>query len=233
MAERPLFLPVAHGALMVRTVMVDFRWFAGMAISQKQKSIVSLHEAATRKGLCGRPLEVSSKSPTSIGVALSAFNLGAVSQRSQKRYTVETVFQSSKVFETGGPYRDLLYGTSREAKKDPRIQESGRLLHFDYFGTTWGLEPKTAFYDWLYIKTLSNSQELMGEASLYDAFTDIEFNPDRSINCQAYSLALFKALQERKMLSEALASKEAFLDVVGYKVISSTNEDTSTQQRLL
>jgi len=73
----------------------------------------------------------------------------------------------------------------------------------------------------------------MDEASLYDAFTDIEFNPDRSINCQAYSLALFRALQERNLLSEALASKEAFLDVVGYNVISSTNEDTSTQQRLL
>lgn len=213
--------------------MVDFRWFAGMAISQKQKSIASLHESATDKGLCGKPLEVSSKSPISIGVALSAFNLGSVSPRSQKHYTVETVFQSSKVFENGGPYRDLLYGTSRDAKKDPRIQESGRLLHFDYFGTTWALEPKTAFYDWLYIKTLSNNQELMDEASLYDAFTDIEFNPDRSINCQAYSLALFKALKERNLLSESLASKEAFLAVVGYNVISSTNEDTSTQQRLL
>jgi len=44
---------------------------------------------------------------------------------------------------------------------------------------------------------------------------------------------LIRALQERNLLSEALASKEAFLDVVGYKVIGSTNEDTSTQQRLL
>lgn len=213
--------------------MVNFRWFAGMAVSQKQKCIASLHEAATKKGLCGRPLEVSTKSPTSIGVALSAFNLGSVSRKSQRRYTVETVFQSSKVFETGGPYRDLLYGTSRDAKKNPRIQESGRLLRFDYFGTIWGLEPKTAFYDWLYISTLAKNQELMDAVSLFDAFTDIEFNPDRSINCQAYSLALFRALQARNLLSEALTSKESFLDVVGYHVISNTSEDTSTQQRLV
>lgn len=233
MAERPLFQPVAHGSLMVRTVMVGFQWFPGMAVSQKQKSIASLHEAAAKKGLCDRPLEVSSKSPISTGVALSAFNLGSVLRRSHKPYTVETVFQASKVFENGGPYRDLLHGTSREAKKDPRIQESGRLLRFDYFGTSWELEPKTAFYDWLYINTLAKNPNLMDEASHYDAFTDIEFNPDRSINCQAYSLALFRALQERGLLSDALASKEAFLDVVGYKVISSTSEDTSMQQRLV
>jgi hypothetical protein len=233
MAKRPLFLPVAQGALMVRTEMVDFQWFAGMAVSQKQKSIASLHESATKKGLCERPLEVSSKSPVSVGVALSAFNLGSFSRRSHQRYTVETVFQSSKVFENDGPFPDLVFSTSREAKKDPRIQQSGRLLRFDYFGTSWELEPKTAFYDWLYIKTLSKNPELMEEAGLYDAFTDIEFNPERSINCQAYSLALFRSLQERKVLSEALASKQAFLDVVGYKVISNASEDTSVQQRLV
>lgn len=233
MAERPLFLPLAHGALMVRTEMVDFQWFAGMAVSQKQKCIASLHESATKKGLCKRPLEVSSKSPVSVGVALSAFNLGSVSRKGHQRYTVESYFQSSKVFENGGPYEDLRYSTSREAKKDPRIQQSGRLLRFDFFGTIWELEPKTAFYDWIYINTLAKNPELMDEAGLYDAFTDIEFNPERSINCQAYSLALYKALRERNLLSKALTSKQAFLDVVGYKVISNASEDTSVQQRLV
>jgi hypothetical protein len=233
MAERPVFVPVGDGPLMVRTQMVDFQWFAGMAVSQKQKSIASLHQAAIRKGLCNRPLEVSSKSPVSVGVALSAFNLGSVSRRSHQRYTVETVFQSSKVFENGGPYRDLLYGTSRDAKKDPRIQQSGRLVRFDYFGTTWDLEPKTAFYDWLYINTLMKNRELLEQARLYDAFTDIEFNPERSINCQAYSLALAVALEKRGLLSEALTSKRAFLGVVGYRVVSSTGDDTSVQQRLV
>lgn len=213
--------------------MVEFQWFAGMAISQKQRSVASLHQAAIDAGLCNRPLEISSKSSVATGVALSAFNLGAVSPKSQKPFTVETAFQSSKVFENGGPYRDLLYATSREAKRDSRIQESGRLLRFDFFGSAWELEPKTAFYDWLYINALSRNSDLMDDVSLYDGFTDIEFNAEKSINCQAYSLALFKALEARNLLSQALEGKEAFLETVGYKVVSNTREDTSVQQKLL
>lgn len=233
MAERPVFLPTCQGDLLVKTVTVKFQWFAGMAVSQKQKSVASLHEAAISEGLCNRPLEISSKSSVSTGVALSAFNLGAASPKNKKPFTVETAFQSSKVFENGGPYRDLLYATSREAKKDPRIQESGRLRQFDFFGATWALEPKTAFYDWLYINALSRNPDLMDDVISYDGFTDIEFNPERSINCQAYSLALFKALQARNLLSDALRGKESFLEIVGYKVVSNAREDTTVQQRLI
>lgn len=233
MAERPIFLPVKEGELLVKTVMVEFHWFAGMAVSQKQKSIASLHESAIGKGLCSKPLEISSKSPNSIGVALSAFNLGAATQKSQRAFTVETAFQSSKVFENGGPYRDLLHATSLEAKKDPRIRESGRLLRFDFFGATWELEPKTAFYDWLYINALCKNSDLIEDVILFDAFTDIEFNPNRSINCQAYSVALFKALEARNLLTKAMASKDAFLEIVGYRHVSNARDDTSVQPRLV
>ena len=54
---------------------VEFTWFAGMAISQKQKSIQSLHEAAKRRLGDVPILEISSKSPDPLGVRLSAFNL--------------------------------------------------------------------------------------------------------------------------------------------------------------
>ena len=215
MARRPVYLPQLINHTLVRTEMVEFQWFAGMAVSQKQKSIRSLHAAAIVEGLCTRPLEVSSKSTIEAGIALSAFNLSGISPRSGRAFTVETAFQSSKVFDGGGPFRDLLYGSSRDAKKDQRLQESGRLKHFDYFGVRWELEPKTAFYDWLYINTLARNEELVDEVKGYDAFTDIEFNPERSINCQAYSLALFKALQGRNLLNEALLSKEIFLEVGG------------------
>lgn len=233
MAERPVFLPMNHGDLFVKTVKVEFQWFPGLAISQKQKSIASLHEAAINKGLCTDPIEISSRSSVGTGVALSAFNLGVKSPKSGRTFSVETAFQSSKVFENGGPYRDLLYATSREAKKDPRIQESGRLLAFVFFGTNWELEPKTAFYDWLYINALSKNSDLMDDVRPYDGFSDIEFNPEKSINCQAYSLALFKALKARNLLLEALASKEAFLEVSGYKVVNNAREDTSVQQLLV
>lgn len=233
MAERPVYVPKSSGPLLVKTEMVTFQWFPGMAVSQKQKSIAALHEAAIHQNICSRPLEISSKSPITTGVALSAFNLGSQTQKSQRSFTVETAFQSSKVFEQGGPYRDLLHVTSREAKKDPRLQESGRLVRFDFFGDLWSLEPKTAFYDWLYINTLVKNDDLVQDVRPYDAFTDIEFNPERSINCQAYSLALFKALLARDLLSDALASREAFLSVVAAKAISTAYENTHVQPRLV
>ena len=48
----------------------------------------------------------------------------------------------------------------------------------------------------------------------YDAFTDIEFNPNRSINCQAEAAAIYVSLQQQGLLGEALQSKERFLEVV-------------------
>lgn len=233
MAERPIYIPKASGPLLVKTEMVPFKWFPGMAISQKQKSIAALHEAAINNNLCSRPLEVSSKSPITTGVSLSAFNLGSHTQKSMRSFTVETAFQSSKVFEQGGPFRDLLHATSREAKKDSRLQESGRLVRFDFFGESWDLEPKTAFYDWLYINTLVKNDDLVQEVGFYDAFTDIEFNPDRSINCQAYSMALFKALLARDLLNDALSSREEFLGIVTSSAISNAYESTDVQQRLV
>lgn len=233
MAERPVFLPMNDGDLLVKTIKVSFEWFPGLAISQKQKSIASLHEAAISGGLCKKPLEISSKSDVATGVALSAFNLCATLPRSGRSFSVETAFQSSKVFENGGAYRDLLHASSREAKRDPRIRESGRLVSFEFFGRSWPLEPKTAFYDWLYINTLSKNPQLMDEVMLYDGFTDIEFNPEKSVNCQAYSLALFKALRARNFLKDALLSKEAFLELAGYKVVSNARENTQIQRYLI
>jgi len=233
MAERPVFISKAVGPVLVKTVMVPFQWFPGMAVSQKQKSVAALHEAAINSDLCRKPLEVSSKSPVTTGVALSAFNLGSRTQKSQRFFTVETAFQSSKVFELGGPYREILYATSREAKKDPRLQTSGRLIRFDFFGESWDLEPKTAFYDWLYINTLVKNGDLVDKVDLYDAFTDIEFNPERSINCQAYSLALYKALLSRGLLTDALSSRSAFLNIVTSSAVSTAHERADVQPRLI
>jgi hypothetical protein len=42
-------------------------------------------------------------------------------------------------------------------------------------------------------------------------FTDVEFNPHRSINCQARSAALFLSLMKRGDLEGALQSPDAFV----------------------
>jgi len=83
-----------------------------------------------------------------------------------------------------------MYGLSgRQIKRDDRLKSSGRLKGFDFQGEAWGLEPKTAFYNWLYVNALSQHPELAAEVTRYAAFSDIEFNATKSINCQARSVA--------------------------------------------
>ena len=105
MANRPVYMPKLD-SIGVVVKDVDFTWFPGMSKSQKQKSIQSLHKAANELGM-STILEISSKSEEDIGVSLSAFNL-MIKTKQSKSFSVETAFQSSKVFEKGGPYIDLL-----------------------------------------------------------------------------------------------------------------------------
>lgn len=232
MAERPIFVPMAEGPALVQTKYVRFRWFPGMAVSQKQKSIDSLHSAACELPGISKVLEVSSKSREEFGVTLSAFNLKFTTVKQKRTYSVECAFQSSKVFERGGPYVDILDMTSRKAKKDGRLRTSGRLVGFKFFGTEWGLEPQTAFYDWLYINALRKQSGVVEQLLNYSAFTDIEFNPDRSINCQAYSVALCTSLYKRNLLEEATSSKDAFLRTIRNAPISNARQDDTVQKGL-
>lgn len=233
MARRPIFIPQKDGDLLVRTEYVEFQWSPGMAVSQKQKSISSLHATAREHALCARPLEISSKSSDSIGTSLSAFNLRGTTAKQDRDFTVETLFQSSKVFELGGPYRDIMTMSSAEAKKDPRLKESGRLTGFNLFGDAWPLEPKTAFYDWIYINTLLKNPDLADEIYSYDAFTDIEFNPGKSINCQAYSVALFVAFKLRGIVDLAMKDKASYLSLIKSRPVNNAIEDTYKQSSLL
>jgi hypothetical protein len=228
MAERPIFVPVLVGPVLVQTRHVDFQWFPGMSVSQKQKSVDSLHLAAQELPGIRKLLEVSSKSKEDIGIALSAFNLTFETVKYQKKFCVECAYQGSKVFERGGPYVDLFSVTAREAKRDERLTSSGHLTAFHFFGTKWELEPQTAFYDWLYINALNKNLDSINELLQYSAFTDIEFNPKRSINCQAYSVALFVSLHQRGLLSH-IRSKDEFLHIIRDTIISNSNQDETVQ----
>ena len=48
----------------------------------------------------------------------------------------------------------------------------------------------------------------------YDAFTDIAFNPQKSINCQAEAAAIYVSLKKQGLLEEALKDKENFRKIV-------------------
>jgi hypothetical protein len=232
MATRPVFVPRVQGTPYVLTHFIDFEWFPGMAVSQKQKSIRSLHNAAKQSLSVGQILEISSKSLDTLGVALSAFNLTIQTVRKERSFSVEAAYQGSKVFERGGPFVDLLSSSPRDAKRDPRLTNSGRLVGFRFFGQAWELQPPTAFYDWLYLNALRKRQDYARQLTAYSAFTDIEFNPDRSINCQAYSAALFRSLQARGELDSALESKETFVSSLERSTVTSTRALDVIQDRL-
>lgn len=207
MAERPIFIPVSEGSILVKEVAVEFNWAPGMAPIQKRRNIASLHAAASIIGI-DPVLEISSKSDREIGVKLSAFNLTLNVGESVS--TLESVFQGSKVFESGGPFIDLYSADPRIAKRDPRLQSSGRLIGFEFAGYRFPLFPATSFYDWLYISALYPHRDWLRRFDQLAGFSDIEFNPMRSINCQARSCATFVSLQTRALLKEAAQSFDFF-----------------------
>ncbi|WP_000070401.1 DarT1-associated NADAR antitoxin family protein [Bacillus cereus] len=195
-------------------VNVNFKYYCGFSVAQKRKSINAMHESFLSENRLESVLEVSSKSESDLGRALSAFNL-KIELKNGKNFSVENAFQASKVFEFGGPFLDLLYCTAKEAKKDVRLKNSGNLISFRYFNREWPLCPKTAFYDWLYINALARQQKLGSCVLEYSAFSDIEFNPKKSINCQARALALYVSLHKADKLQYVLSSVDQYMEVLG------------------
>ncbi|MBO2637518.1 hypothetical protein I6M42_12800 [Shewanella algae] len=211
MAVRPIFLPDQNLVGVIERA-IEFKWHPGMAASQKKKSVAELHLAASGLGIT-RVLEISSKSEDELGINLSAFNLLITTKKYKKTFTVETAFQGSKVFERGGPFKDLLGLDSKAAKKDIRLKESGNLIAFRFFNKEFPLIPRTYFYDWVYINALVQHEDYTNSLQEYDGYSDIEFNPKKSINCQAHSVALYRSLKINNKLNIALESPESFLDI--------------------
>ena len=178
MAKRPIFIPEPNGGL-VEEQTVEFEWFPGFAMVQKQRSIQSLHLSSSVEVGVSRILEVSTKSLQPLGVQLSAFNLTIKMDGHDHPVLLEAAFQGSKVFANQGPFTHLYSVQSgKEVKRFMNELPEDELRCFQFDGNEWGLTPKTAFYDWIYIAAL---RELAGNADdfeesllSYDAFTDIE-----------------------------------------------------------
>lgn len=201
MAKRPAWT-VETGMIIRRDF--EFGWNGGFAVSQKRKNINALHQSIeTATGM--KALEISSKGEVVLGSQLSAFNL-----RSNGIY-LENIFQSSKKYEHGGPYTDLLDVSPKEAKRDERHGASGRLTAFVKDGVEWPLEPRTAFYDYIYVSAVLENFGSGLDLSGYQWFTDIEFNPDKSINCQARAAAIYKLICEKRMF-DVLDNKDSWLE---------------------
>ena len=215
MAKRPIFAPNFSGFPYVDAIDIEFKWHPGFAKSQLQKSIASLHEAAEKLNKISPILEISSKSMLRLGVSLSAFNLSLKTSNGQQM-SVECAYQGSKVFENGGPYHELYSVSSLEAKTDERLHNSGKLIAFNFCGEDFPTEPKTAFYDWLYITALYQQEmDIVKELEVFQGFSDIVFNPNRSINCQARAAALFVSLSKNGLMDEQMfRDKDYYLALI-------------------
>ena len=200
-------------------------------MGQKKKNVCALHSAIKKTFPGKRSLEISTKSDLELGIKMSAFNLIITAPKSGKSFSVECAFQASKVFEYGGPYTDLLDATPKEAKTDKRLRESGKLQHFRYFSRKIPNNPRTLFYDWLYINALLNSDLDIDEICTYDAFTDIEFNPKKSLNCQAFSAALFVSLRSQGIIKKKSIMPDKFYELT--KNFYNTFKNCYTSQSLL
>lgn len=175
----------------------EFEWNGGFALVQKQKNIDALHASIRQTHPeNGSALEVSSKGKIPLGNSIGAFSLkcGDV--------CLENVFQAAKQYEEGGPFPDLLDVSPKEAKQDERHHNSGKLIAFSRNGEKWPLEPKTLFYDYIYVCALTENFGYNLDLNRYRWFTDIEFNPKKSVNCQARSVAIYQLMQKLEAFDE-------------------------------
>lgn len=210
LAQRLYFIakPSYQGLIVEKTI--EFPYFAGQSKFQKQKSMDSMLHAIRAVESGGNILEVSTKSRTALGNLLSGFQLEYFDKEQGKGIPVVNVFESSKVFENGGPYLDLLHCTPLEAKRDKRLLLSGKLVGFQYEGKKIEFQPRTLFYDWIYLNALNAHPEYHEELLSYDIFTDIEYNMTKMFACQARSVAYFVSLYRKDLLSEVLKDIDAF-----------------------
>ena len=144
--------------------------------------------------------------------------------------SVECAFQGSKVFEKGGPYSDLYSVSSKEAKTDDRLRNSGNLVAFNFLGENFPISPMTAFYDWLYISALWQNPNLAKRLATFQGFSDIAFNPDRSINCQARSAALFVSLQQNDAIERVIEDRDYYIRLITDKEPPNSSARQTAQQ---
>lgn len=208
MAERPVYIP-KNSAPFYDTVNIEFKWNGGFAVSQKQKNIKAIHDGFRLIYPNANPLEISSKSLVEAGVKLSAFNLMKYVPELDRSIPVENVYQAGKVFENSCQYTDLMLVSPKDAKRDERLKNSGRLIKFRFNGQDFPLVPESLFYDYIYLNAVLENKELAQKITEYNGFTDIEFNPQKSISTQAKSIAVYVALSNLG-LTEKIRDYDSF-----------------------
>lgn len=204
MALRTCFLVSKNNT--IEEVLVSFDYIKGMSFSQKVKCAQSLAHSINKQYPDLKHLEISTKSSSELGKQLSAFNL------MYGRYYIESIFQSSKVFEGDVQFEFLLNYKPLDAKKYVRDNHKGNLIKFRFDSVDYPINPKSAFYDWIYINALDKTKYAI-EVIDYDIFSDIEFNDKKSINCQARAVAIYVSISRNNKKDYYLSSFSNFVEL--------------------
>lgn len=202
MSVRPVYLPKATRPYYT-TESYEFDWNPGQSAVQKKKNSKALRDLFTEKHPDRSILEVSTKSDSEIGQKLSPFHLTLRLPTLRKEFPVENILHASKAFRHGGPYVDLLGTKPAAAKKDPRLLDSGDLVHYVLENQTYPVSPPLLFYNWIYVRALMEHPGLAQHVKTTDAFCDIEFNPDKGTNNQAQACAIYHSLAKLGLLEQA------------------------------
>lgn len=211
MAIRPIFIPNPNRGPLVEELPLNIEWAGGFAVTQKQKNIISLHEAAAKHGI-SPVLEISTKSMEEVGRRLSAFSLKISVNGIMKN--LEAVYQSSKVFKFSGQHLSLMDLDPIKAKKEVRRIGEGPIIAFRFEGVDYPTEPVNAFYDWLYLRAIVPHEEWIKKNLHYAAYSDIEFTPSKSVNCQGRAVAEFHALSMRGSTMDCVKDFDNFRNLL-------------------
>ena len=202
MADKMVF--ISDGINPYYEQIVNYTFVPGFAPSQRKKNVANLNASLLAKYPTLRVLEVSTKSDNELGKQLSAFNLKL------DGHYVETIFQSSKVFEGDIQYDFLIDKKPLESKRFIQNAPVRNIIKFRYGGIEYPIYPKSLFYDFIFVKALHQNPDISIKLKDYDIFTDIEFNYKKSINCQARACAIYSYLLKIGKVDEYISNIGTF-----------------------
>lgn len=196
MANRPIYISTGDINNPFTEDSISFEWKAGYSYVNKCKRRDNLKKEIAKKYDIDKWLEVSSISDKDIGRRLSALNL-MLTLTNGNKYSVESIYQSSKVY------------------KDNHI------IGFKFNNTVFENNPYGMYYDYIYMVALYQNKDYHEIIKDYYLFTDLFFNPNKSLNTQARAIAIFKTLHDNnclKLLESVKGFKEYYKENVKLKI---------------
>lgn len=174
MAIRPIYISTMDLENPFIKKDVEFTWIKGNTYKQKCLRRDSLKDGISKNYDINKWLEISTKSDKDIGKKLSALNLKL--KTLNKEFTVEDAYQKAKII------------------------KDGEITGFKFGSTYFDANPYGMYYDYIYMLALYQNKDLYEQIKDYRIFTDIEFNPNRSLNTQARAVAIFNTLYNNEYL---------------------------------